>query len=100
MNFFRHHWFRLFAVLAFLVIAGDLIADAVHDEKGLCATESQSGDHGSCPSCACSLHLGTVLMSPPPSICPPVEIATLLSEPAAPDMACLAAEIEHPPQLA
>jgi hypothetical protein len=100
MNFLRHKWFRLVAVFAFCVITGDLVADAVHDERGSCATESQSGDHDSCPTCACSLHVGTALVPPPPAFFPPVELMALLTEPLAPGAVRDPGEVEHPPQLA
>ncbi len=100
MNFLRHKWFRLFAALTFLVITGDLVADAMHDAVGLCAIESQSGDHDSCPTCACSLHVGTALIPPPPAVFPPDEIAGLMAEPALAEITYSPGEIEHPPQLA
>jgi hypothetical protein len=100
MSFFRHQWLRLFAAFTFFVIAGDLVADAIHDEKGLCATESQAGDHGNCATCACSLHVGTALIPPPPAFFPPAEMAALIAEPSIPDIARSPVEIEHPPQLA
>ena len=100
MKFFRHKWFRLFAAFTFLLIAGDLVADAVHDEKGLCAAQSESGDHDNCPTCACSLHDGTALIPPLPAVFPPVEIAAFMAEPFAPGIARSTGEIEHPPQLA
>lgn len=100
MKFFRHQSFQLLcAFFALFVITGDLVADSLHDATGACATESQSGDHASCPVCGCSLHVGAALGLEVPAVFLPNEIATRIADRSQLRIAVSSAEIDHPPQL-
>lgn len=62
MDFFRHRSFRILGALFAFLLVSDIVADAIHDASGVCATESQSsGGHDSCPSCACSIHTSSAV---------------------------------------
>jgi hypothetical protein len=103
MRLFSNKWFyTLCALFAFFVFTGDLVADAVHDATGGCVTESQSGGHDSCPTCAdCAIHMAAALVdsgaivvasddgagAPVPEECDQKAVG-------------LSAAIDHPPQLA
>lgn len=101
MKFFRHQSFQLLcAFFAFFVVTGDLVADSLHDASGECLTESQSGDHESCPACGCALHVGAALAGDAPVSLLPNEIATRIVDRTPLAIASPAAEIDHPPQLA
>lgn len=102
MEFLRHRSLRILAALfAFLVIAGDLVADAIHDGSGACATESQDSNHSSCPVCGCTIHTGSATAVDAVAIVMPAVEATVLVS-AADDRPVAGAEpaIDHPPQLA
>lgn len=101
MKFFRHQSFQLFcAFFALFAVAGDLVADSLHDASGACVTESQSGDHASCPACGCSLHVGAALGFERAAAFLPNEIATAVADLAPAWSLAPPAEIDHPPQLA
>lgn len=101
MKFFQRQSFQLLcAFFALFVVTGDLVADSFHDASGACATESQSGDHASCPVCGCSLHVGAVLGRDYPDALRPDETATQIADRPLLKLPDAAAEIEHPPQLA
>lgn len=100
MNCFRRKFFHLLcAFFALFVVTGDLIADAVHDASGACVTESQDGDHASCPACGCSLHTGAALALDRPAFFLPVNRVTFLADDTAQKAIGSPAEIDHPPQL-
>lgn len=100
MNFFPRKSFHLLcAVFAFFVIAGDLVADTMHDASGACASESQNGDHASCPACGCSLHAGAALGFDRAAAFLPNEVATAIAELSPTWSLAPPAEIDHPPQL-
>lgn len=62
MDFFRHRIFRIFGAFFAFLLVSDIVADAIHDVSGACATESQSsGEHDSCPACACSIHTSSAV---------------------------------------
>ncbi len=101
MKFFQHQSFQLLcALFALFVVTGDLVADSLHDATGACATESQSGDHTSCPACGCSLHAGAALGLDLPAVLVPSEVVTRIADGALLEVADAATEIDHPPQLA
>ncbi len=100
MKFFRRRSLQLLcALFALFVVAGDLVADSLHDATGGCVTESQTGDHASCPVCGCSLHSGTALNLDAPSVCLPDETATPIADRSPLRIAVSSTEIDHPPQL-
>ncbi len=100
MNCFRHKTFHLLcAFFAFFVVTGDLVADAVHDASGACVSEAQTGDHGSCPACGCSLHTGSAIALDRPVFFLPPQRVTLLADDAVQTAIGSPAEIDHPPQL-
>ncbi len=90
----------LCALFAFGIVAGDLAADSWHDAAGACVTESESSEHQDCAACNCCLHLGAVLDAAVTAALLPKQIATRLVDGATPVIPGLAAEIDHPPQLA
>jgi len=95
-------WFRvLCALFAFFVITGDLVADAVHDATGACVTESQSGDHDSCPACAgCAVHTWAALVDEGAvAIAATDGAGASLPEENGYCVVGLPAAIDHPPQL-
>ncbi len=101
MTFFRRKFFHLLcAFFALFVVTGDLVADAVHDASGACVTESQSGNHASCPACGCALHVGAALGFDQVAAFLPNEIATAVAEFSPRRSLAPPAEIDHPPQLA
>ena len=101
MTFFRRQFFHLLcAFFALFVVAGDLVADSVHDASGACVSESQEGDHASCPACGCSLHTGAALLLERPIFFSPANRVTLLADAAAQKAVGSPTEIDHPPQLA
>ena len=60
MDFFRHRPFRILcALFAFFVFTGDIVADAVYEASGACATECESSGCDTCPACACPTHSGS-----------------------------------------
>ncbi|MEO7166497.1 MAG: hypothetical protein ABI016_05605 [Chthoniobacterales bacterium] len=100
MKFFRYQSFQLLcAFFALFVVAGDLVADSLHDASGACASESQGGDHASCPACGCSLHVGAALGFDRATAFLPNEIATAIAELSPIRSLAPPAEIDHPPQL-
>jgi len=102
MSLLRHRSFRvLCALVAFVVFTGDIVADAIHDASGACATESQDGGHDSCPACACPTHTGSVI-SPDAIALHEYGIAASQRLPITDDQPAVgvAPAIDHPPQLA
>jgi hypothetical protein len=103
MGLFSNKWFyTLCALFAFFLFSGDLVADAVHDLTGGCITESQSGGHDSCPTCAdCSIHTGTALVDSA-AIVMVAENGAGGTVPEERDQRAvgLPAAIDHPPELA
>lgn len=100
MKLFRNRSFQLLcALFALFVITGDLVADSLHDATGACVTESQTGDHASCPACGCSLHAGAALGFDLPAVFLPNEIASRIADRSPLKIAVSSAEIDHPPQL-
>jgi hypothetical protein len=101
MNFSARKFLRLLCVsFALLVVTGDLIADAVHNASSSCVTESQSGEHDSCPDCGCTLHTGNALAI----VSVPAIIPDNGNGAAVPEMVqrCSIGSplaIDHPPQL-
>lgn len=101
MKFFRKRSFQLLcALFALFVVGGDLVADSLHDATGACVTESQTGDHASCPVCGCSLHGGAALGADFPLLLQPDETVTRIADRSPLGINPTAAEIDHPPQLA
>ena len=100
MNCLRRKILRIAcALFTCFVITGDILADAVHDATGACATESQSGCE-TCPACGCSIHTGTAVA---PDLVALVSPITSTREWMAAFEEALAvgpaAAIDHPPQL-
>lgn len=60
MDLFRHRSFRILcALFAFFVFTGDIIADAVYEASGACASECESSGCETCPACVCPTHSGS-----------------------------------------
>jgi hypothetical protein len=89
------------ALFALLVITGDLVADAVHEATGACATESQTGNCDSCPACAgCAIHAAAALaVDSSGVIIPATGPGKCVSETIAQYAIGLPRAIDHPPQL-
>jgi hypothetical protein len=88
------------ALFAFFVIAGDLVADSIHNATRACVTESQTSGHDSCPACGCSIHTGSAVAPDAVAVLiPAAETTELMS--ATDDRPALGAPpaIDHPPQL-
>lgn len=101
MDFLRLRSFRILgALFAFFVITGDIVADAIHDASGACASESQDGGHDSCPACGCTIHNGSAI-APDPVAVSLHGAGTSGSMPLTDDQPALGAApaIDHPPQL-
>lgn len=101
MDFLRLRSFRILcALFAFFVLSGDIVADAVHDASGACATESQDGGHDSCPACGCTIHNGSA-MPPDAGVVSLHGIGISVSVPLTDDRPAIGAAraIDHPPQL-
>jgi hypothetical protein len=102
MDFFRHRSFRILAALFAFLLVSDIVADAIHDANGACATESQSSGHDSCPACACSIHTSSAV-APDEAIARFVpgdfgsESLSVTDDQLAPGEP---PSIDHPPQLA
>jgi len=102
MDLFRHQSFRvLCALFAFFVITSDIVADAIHEATGACATESQDSGCDTCPACGCTIHSGEAVAPDAASLLGPVG-ATAVSMTTTDDRPALGATpaIDHPPQLA
>jgi len=102
MDLFRQPLFRVFcALFAFFVITGDIVADAIHEATGACATESQDSDCDTCPACSCTIHNGAAVAPDAAALLGPVS-ATAKSMTITDDRPALGAAtaIDHPPQLA
>jgi hypothetical protein len=102
MNFFGRKSFQILCALFTLVVfSGDLIADSIHDANGACITESQDGNHDSCPACACcTTHNGSAVAYNAIALLTPGSPTTrsiLLSDDR-PRIGWVPA-IDHPPQL-
>ncbi|CAN5525761.1 hypothetical protein BH18VER1_BH18VER1_22710 [soil metagenome] len=100
MDLLRHRSFRILcALFAFFVITGDIVADAIHDASGSCATESQDG-HDSCPACGCTIHNGAAI-APDAVAVSLYDIGISVSMPLTDDQPAIGAApaIDHPPQL-
>ena len=100
MNFFRHRSFRILGALFAFLIVSDVVADAIHDGSGACATESQSSEHDSCPACGCSIHTGSAVAPDAVTVLiPSAQLTEFLS--GTDDRTALGAlpAIDHPPQL-
>ena len=101
MDLLRHRSFRILcALFAFFVITGDIVADAIHDASGACATESQDGGHDSCPACGCTIHNGSAIAPDPVAVSVHgigASIPMILTD----DQPAIGAApaIDHPPQL-
>lgn len=102
MDFFRHRSFQIFcALFAFFVFTGDIVADAVYEASGACATECESSGCDTCPACVCPTHTGSAAASDGDAIFAhdlstndSVAITDIEPAFAAPQA------IDHPPQLA
>ena len=89
------------ALFALFVITGDLVADAVHEATGACATESQNSDCDSCPACAgCAIHAATALaVDSSGVIIPDAGAGNCISETMEQCAVGSPPAIDHPPQL-
>jgi hypothetical protein len=100
MTCLRHSSLRILcALFAFCVITGDIVADAVHESIGACASESQDCD--SCPACGCTIHNGSAAAPDSVALLGPVDaIGAFITD--TDDQPALGASpaIDHPPQLA
>ncbi len=102
MDLLRHRSFQLLcALFAFFVITGDIVADAIHDASGACATESPDRGHESCPACSCTIHNGSAIA--PDAVAVSVHgigisVPMTITDDHPPIGATPA--IDHPPQLA
>jgi hypothetical protein len=101
MDFFRHCSFRILCALFAFFLVSDIVADAIHDASGACATESQSSGHDSCPACACSIHTAS-------AVAPDVAVARFAPSDSASESLLVTDDrpalgtspaIDHPPQL-
>jgi hypothetical protein len=100
MSWFRHSSVRFASALfAWFVITGDIVADAVHDATGVCASESQSGCE-ECPACGCTIHTGSAVAPEAVTLVSPTVATTewLRASDQKPAIGP-AASIDHPPQL-
>jgi hypothetical protein len=102
MDFFRHRFFHILAALFAFFLVSDIVADAIHDANGACATESQSSGHDSCPNCGCSIHTGSAVAADVAvgRVAPGNSASESFS--VTDDQPALGAlpSIDHPPQLA
>jgi len=102
MTFLRHGSFRtLFALFAFFLFAGDIVADGILEASGACATECQTSGCDSCPACACPTHSGSAVALDSERVTGP-DLVTNDSVPTTDDQPAFSAPpaIDHPPQLA
>jgi hypothetical protein len=101
MKFFPRQSFKvLCACFAFFVVAGDIVADSLHEASGACAADCQPSGHDPCPDCGCSIHGGSAVAPDTaaafgPSVVTAVSIIIKDDQPAI----GVAPAIEHPPQL-
>ena len=101
MKFFRRQSFQvLCAFFALFVVAGDLVADSLHEASGDCAADCQPAGHDPCPDCGCAIHGGSAVAPDAaaalgPAVVTVVSITTKDDQPAL----GVAPAIEHPPQL-
>lgn len=102
MDLFRHRRFRILcALFAFFVFTGDIVADAVYEASGACASECESSGCETCPTCACPVHSGFVVSQDGPATFGH-HLTTNDFVSASDDRTALGASpaIDHPPQLA
>lgn len=90
----------LFALFAFFLFAGDIVADGVLEASGACAAECQTSGCDSCPACACPTHSGSAVAPDTEGVTGP-DLSTNDSVPTTDDQPALSAPpaIDHPPQL-
>jgi len=97
---------RLFATLALLLFASDLIADEVDDLLGkACAAQTTRSGAGQektpCPRCSCAIHLGAVVSADLAfRLIRPLPASLFLGEKDDGAPPRLAVSIDLPPQLA
>jgi len=97
---------RILALLALLLFAGDLVADAVSDmsQEHCDLQTSQSApchDKAPCSHCACATHTGAVVIADfAMNLSSDLTSAILLRSADEATPPRLAASIDHPPQLA
>jgi hypothetical protein len=101
MDLFRHSSFRvLCALFAFFVFTGDIVADAVYEASGACATECETSGCDTCPACVCPTHSGSAVASESDAVFGH-DLTSNDSVPTTDDQPAFSAPpaIDHPPQL-